>query len=142
MTIEDSEAVVADPQDSKNGRPSSSQDDLESLVRLLANQSTQLAERVALLEGERRGDDAPDGGGTKIQSIEQKKRYGNNTPSTALGSFEQRLRDKANVGSNNNNNEGNIISSPPNAGKANFEEEYNINRHEDMLCPPVAECPH
>ena len=105
MTIEDSEAVdFADPQDSKNGGPSSSKDDLESLVRLLANQSTQLAERVALLEGERREDqrskvDAPDGGGTKIQRIGQreKKRYfGNNTPSTAS------LRDKDESQSNNN----------------------------------------
>ena len=69
MTIEDSEAVVADPQDSKNGRPSSSQDDLESLVRLLANQSTQLAERVALLEGERSSNCvAQDGGSSKLSS--------------------------------------------------------------------------
>ena len=99
MTIEDSKAVaiIADPQDSKNGRPSS-QDDLESLVRLLANQSTQLAERVALLEGERSSNSvAQDGGSSKS-------------------------------------------SSPPDAGKVHFEEEFNSNRNEDnnMLCPPVA----
>ena len=69
MTIEESKAVAqSDPQDSKNGRPSS-QDDLESLVRLLANQSTQLAKRVALLEGERSSNSvAQDGGSSKLSS--------------------------------------------------------------------------